>query len=118
MKHVVACLVLATLALGFVGLAVSAQEAARFSDPERVAAFLDARPRVAVSLLESMLSQEALTALETAMFPAPTNEERRKMYEAARTVLRRTGLGPEDPAVAELTRKLAALPTPVEPEKL
>ena len=118
MKTKVTCFVLATLALVVImaGVPLVAQEAARFADPERVAAFLDAQPRAAITLLEAMLSQEQLTALEHAMFPLPTDDEKRKVYEATLTWLRRTGLADDDVAVAELTRKLDALPPVVEPK--
>lgn len=85
------------------------QEAVRFADRARVAEFLDARPYEAVGLLEEMLSQEQVTALEGAMFPAPGDEEKRLVYERVRTALSRLGLGSGDELIRVVTTRLDAL---------
>ena len=91
------------------GSQAEGEEPVHFADRERVAEFLDARPYEAVGLLEEMLSQEQVTALEGAMFPAPSDEETRVVYERVRTALIRLGLESGDELVRVVTTRLDAL---------
>jgi hypothetical protein len=80
-----------------------------FTDPERVQQFLDNRPDAAVKLLESVLSQEQVDALEKAMFPEPGNDERQSAYEQVQTILKRIGLGSDDALVQGVSARIESL---------
>ena len=90
---------------------VAGQTEAHFSDPERVQLFLDNHPDAAVKLLESVLSQEQVTALEKAMFPEPSEDEKRSAYEAVQATLKRIGLGADDALRQTVSARIESLGT-------
>ncbi len=88
---------------------VAGQTEARFSDPERVQLFLDNHPDAAVKLLESVLSQEQAAALEKAMFPEPSEDEKRSAYETVQATLKRIGLGADDALQQTVSARIESL---------
>ena len=88
---------------------VAGQTEVHFSDPERVQLFLDNHPDAAVKLLESVLSQEQVTALEKAMFPEPSEDEKRSAYETVQATLKRIGLGADDALLQNVSARIESL---------
>jgi hypothetical protein len=86
----------------------------RFRDTNTVAERLHNNPSQAAALLESVLNDQQIAALEFALFPVPTADARREALVAAQRVLLRAGLPQDDPALAAITAEIAALPNPVE----
>jgi hypothetical protein len=82
---------------------------AAFSDPERVAQFFDNSPSEAVRLLEGVLSQEQVDALERAMFPEPSKEEQRSVYAKVETTLKRLGLAGDDALLRAVSARKESL---------
>ena len=83
--------------------------ATRFNDPNRVMGFLDRSPEVAVKLLEGILSQEQANALESAMFPEPTKEEKKSAYRQVSQQLKRLGLPTDDELLRAVSARAEAL---------
>lgn len=81
---------------------VAGQEKAAFKDGDRMAAEFDARPRDAIAAVEAVCSQEQLDAIEAALCPALTAEEKLGELEAARKALTRAGMKKDDAIVAAL----------------
>jgi len=85
------------------------EKTAAFSDPERVAQFLDNSPSEAVRLLETVLSQEQIDALEQAMFPAPSKDEQRNAYAKVESTLKRIGLAGDDTLLRAVSARIESL---------
>ena len=80
-----------------------------FNDPNRVIGFLDRSPEMAVKLLEGILSQDQANALERAMFPEPTNEEKKTAYRQVSQQLKRLGLPADDELLRAVRVRAEAL---------
>jgi hypothetical protein len=108
------CLVVMTLlatgALAFVGYA---QDKAAFADPARVAAYINNDSRAFVAMLEGVLTQRQCDDIEVALFPPPTDTEKRKALERAVLALRDAGLKGNSAAVIEIVKELDAMPVDV-----
>lgn len=87
-----------------------AQDPPAFSDPARVAQYMDNQPRTVVALLEGVLTQEQIDALEASMFPEATYAEELAALEKAKLDLQRVGVTDEDdPVVVALNAAIATL---------
>jgi len=102
--------VLVATGLGVSTLRAFAQEAeVGFADRERVARFLDSNPNRAVSLLESVLTQSEADALESLMFPAPSDVDKVEGFRRMKIELRRLGLAEDDALVRAVDARISAL---------
>ena len=112
-KRVLA-LVLVGAGLSYAALCAAAEaekgeKQAAFSDPERVAQFLDNSPSAAVGLFEAVMSQEQIDAVERAMFPEASKEEQEDAYAKVETVLKRLGLAGDDALLKAVSARKASL---------
>jgi hypothetical protein len=90
-------------------LSEESPRSAHFSDAERVAQYLDSNPGAAVALLETVLTQEQVDALERTMFPEPTDVAKKATYERINTDLKRLGLSADDVLIREIALRVDAL---------
>ena len=116
MKTKVIYLVFGFLALSSIVLVVYAQEAAHFADPERVEQCLDNNPRLVREVIEAVCTPKQIADIEAALFPMPTEAEKKVAYERARMALVRSGLDATSPVIVEIDKMLQALV--VEPQGL
>lgn len=100
--------VLAGLVLARSGVAAEEPSGPRFVDWERVAQYLDSNPVAAVNLLEGVLSQTQIDALERAMFPEPGDAEKSTVYCHVATELKRLGLPADDALLQEVSARAEA----------
>ena len=85
-----------------------------FRDKQVMAERFNNNPNQIVTLLEGVLSDEQVAAMEVALFPAPDRTERKAVLEDARQILVRAGIPIEDSAVAALDNEIAAIVMPEE----
>lgn len=76
-----------------------------FSDPETVAERIHNNPAVAVSLLESILSEQQASAVESQLIPEPSSDDRDQVLREAIRLLKRAGLREDDTIVAAIRRE-------------
>lgn len=101
--------------LAIIAVSVSfADEKPSFSDRERLIRFLDNNPEAMVDALESVLSQEQIAALETVLFPPPSNEQKEAALKNIKSDLLRLGLSSDDTLVKAVDDTLSAVSAAVE----
>ncbi len=86
-----------------------AQETVAFTDPDRVAAAMDHRPREVIAHLEAILTQEQADALEAALFPEPSAAEKVERLEVVKLDLQRLGFAEDDALVQAVTARIGEL---------
>lgn len=84
-----------------------------FRDRRAVAERCNNNPKEFVALLESVLTNEQVSGIESALFPAPTEAVRKGALEKARLALIRAGLPTADTAVTALDAEIDAIPVEV-----
>lgn len=80
-----------------------------FRDEQVMAERLNNNPHQIVTLLEGILTDEQMDAMEVALFPAPDRTERKAVLEEARQILVRAGIPIEDSAVTALDNEIGLL---------
>lgn len=76
-----------------------------FTDPEAVAERMHNNPAVTVSVLESILTEQQVTAVELQLMPEPSTDERKQVLREAVRLLKRAGLPEDDAIVAAIRRE-------------
>ena len=79
---------------------------AQFNQRERVAVAMDNSPEAVVAALESTLTQQQLDAIESALFPAPTDLEKRSALDDVKLKLLRAGFAADDPLLAAIDARV------------
>ncbi len=87
------------------------EQSVGFSDRERVARLFDEQPLRVVELLETILTQAQVDALEQALFPAPTASEKAVRLGEVKQELRRLGLKDDDELVRAVADRIELLET-------
>jgi hypothetical protein len=85
------------------GAAERPEATAHFSDWERVAMYCHDNPGLTVRLLEQHLTQEQIDALEQAMFPEPSPDQKQAVYRRVQTGFRRLELPSEDTLIQAIS---------------
>lgn len=80
-----------------------------FGNREEVVERFHNNPDRIVALVEGVLSDEQVASIEEALFPQPSEEERKEALEAARRILVRVGIQSDDPALLTLESEIAAI---------
>lgn len=105
-RQVVLCgLAVALMGVLLVGGLVQAA-GAQFNQRERVAVAMDNSPEAVVAALESTLTQQQLDAIESALFPAPTDLEKRSALDDVKLKLLRAGFAADDPLLAAIDARV------------
>lgn len=105
-RQVVLCgLAVALMGVLLVGGLVHAA-GAQFNQRERVAVAMDNSPEAVVAALESTLTQQQLDAIESALFPAPTDLEKRSALDDVKLKLLRAGFAADDPLLAAIDARV------------
>lgn len=101
----------AALIVDFAFVRAHAQGAAAFTQRARLEALMDNSPALVVSALESLLTQEQINALESALFIAIPNDRKRETLESVKAQLLSAGLAETDPIVVAVEQRAEALST-------
>lgn len=78
----------------------------KFSNPEAVRLRLQGFAGDCVLAMEKALPQEAIHAVETAILPVATEDQRIAAYEEVKTLLESKGVKPDDPVLAAVTSRV------------
>jgi hypothetical protein len=108
-RQFVLCGVAGFLVAGLLAAGLAHAQGARFAQRERVALAMDNAPERVIAALESILSQEQLTELESALLPAPSDSEKRAALDDVKQRLLRAGFANDDPIVTAIATRTDAI---------
>lgn len=90
-------LMLALLTAGFVHA-----QGGQFTQRERIALAMDNSPEIVMAALETILTQEQISAFEAAVLPSPTDAQKKNALGEAKLKLVQAGFAKDDPIVSAI----------------
>lgn len=116
MRQTILCVLAIVLMLALLTAGFVHAQGGQFTQRERIALAMDNSPEIVIAALETILTQEQISAFEAAVLPSPTDAQRKDALGDVKTKLLQAGFAKDDPLIAAIGAGAdeIAIETPVE----